>query len=247
MQTVSSIVGPAERSCIVGLKPTKDIVNSEGIIPVSRMQDTVGPLAKTVKDVAHILSIIAEPAFDYCQDLVRPHTGVLRIGVLRKPDDTVDKHRLEAFNDGLARLRSTDAIIIDPVAIPGLEEYESLSDAEKSVVLDTEFKIDLERFLSNLAANPRNIKSLGQLIEGIKHDPSERFPEWNLGMFRSWSGRTVHQSILPPTPRRGKDKCISHLRVALKGLWTRVAVTCSSLPQAHSQSRPSPPWGAHQP
>lgn len=186
-------MGPAERSCVVGLKPTRDIVNSRGIIPVSATQYTVGPLAKTVKDMAHILSIMAEPAFDYAKDLDRPHTMELRIGVLRKPDDTVDKHKLEAFNNGLSRLRSIGAIIVDPVAIPGLEEYENLSDAEKSVVLNTEFKVSLEEFLSNLAVIPGNIKTLGQLIEAIKHDPSERFPEWNVEIMER-ADRTSIQS-----------------------------------------------------
>lgn len=186
-------MGPAERSCVVGLKPTRDIVNSTGVIPVSVKQDTVGPLAKTVKDVAQILSITAEPAFDYAKDLDRPHIRDLRIGVLRKPDDTVDKHKLEAFNDGLARLRSTGAIVIDPVAIPGLDEYENLSHAEKSVVLDTEFKVSLEKFLSSLVVNPRNIKTLGQLIEAIKRNPAERFPEWNVEIMER-ADRTSVQS-----------------------------------------------------
>lgn len=179
----------------MGLKPTRDIVNSEEIIPVSAEQDTVGPMAKTAKDVAHILSVIAEPALDYAKDLDRPHLGDLRIGVLRKPDDTADKHKLEAFNDGLARLRSIGAIVIDPVAIPGLEEYENLSKSEQVVVLDTEFKVSLEEFLSNLAANPRNIKTLGQLIEAIKQDPAERFPEWNVGIMERADRASVHSPM----------------------------------------------------
>lgn len=178
-QTISSIVSPPERSCVVGLKPTRGLVNSELIIPVSYTQDTVGPLAKTVKDVAHILSIIAEPTFDYIKDLSCPLIMDLRIGVLRKPQHTFDKQKLEAFDDALARLRATGPTIIDPVGIPGLEEYDNLLNAEKSVVLDTEFKIGMEDFLSKLAVNPRNIRTLGQLIEAIKQEPSERFLEWN--------------------------------------------------------------------
>lgn len=137
-------------------------------------------MAKTVKDVAHILSIIAEPAFDYSRDLDHLHVEELRIWILRKPDDTVDEHKLAAFDDALAQLRSTGAVIIDPVAIPGLEEYESLSDAGKSIVLDTECKVGMKDFLSKFAVNPRSIKTLGPLTEAIKHDPSERFPEWNV-------------------------------------------------------------------
>lgn len=193
-QTISSIVSPAKRSCVVGLKPTRGLVNSEGIIPVSSTQDTVGPLAKTVKDVAHILSIIAEPTFDYVKDLADPLIMELRIGILRKPSDTFDKHKLEAFDDALARLRTTGATIIDPVAIPGLEEYEDLSDAEKSVVLDTEFKIGMEEFLSKLAVNPRNIRTLGQLIEAIKHEPSGRFPERNIEIMERADRTSIHSS-----------------------------------------------------
>lgn len=167
-------------------------MNSEGIIPVSPKHDTVGPLAKTVKDVAHILSLIAEPNFDYAKDLSCPLTMGLRIGVLRKPPDTFDKHKLEAFDHALARLRTTGATIIDPVAIPGLEEYDNLSNAEKSVVLDTEFKIGMEEFLSKLAVNPRNIRTLGQLIEAIKHEPSERFPEWNVEIMERADRTSVH-------------------------------------------------------
>lgn len=167
-------------------------MNSEGIIPVSPKHDTVGPLAKTVKDIAHVLSIIAEPTLDYVEDLGCPLTMDLRIGVLRKPDETFDEYKLEAFEDALARLRTTGATIIDPVAIPGLEEYGNLSDAEKSVVLDTEFKIGMEDFLSKLAVNPRNIRTLGQLTEAIKQEPSERFPEWNVEIMERADRTSVH-------------------------------------------------------
>lgn len=191
-QTISSIVSPAERSCVVGLKPSRGLVNSEGLIPVSPTQDTVGPLAKTVKDVAHILSLIAEPNFDYVKDLGCPLTMNLRIGVLRKPDETFDEYKLEAFDDALARLRATGATIIDPVAIPGLEEYDNLSNAEKSIVLDMEFKIGMEDFLSKLAVNPRNIRTLGQLTEAIKNEPSERFSEWNVEIMERADRTSVH-------------------------------------------------------
>lgn len=191
-QTISSIVSPAERSCVVGFKPTRGLVNSEGIIPVSPTQDTVGPLAKTVKDVAHILSIIAEPTFDYVKNLACPLTIGLRIGVLRKLDDMFDEYKTKAFKDALARLRTTGTTIIDPVAILGLEEYDNLSNAEKSVVLDTEFKIGMEEFLSKLAVTPKNIRALGQLIEAIKHEPSERFPEWNAEIMERADRTSVH-------------------------------------------------------
>lgn len=82
--------------------------------------------------------------------------------------------------------------IIDPVAIPGLEEYDNLPNAEKSVVLDTEFNIAMEEFLSKLAVNPRNIRTLGQLSETINHEPSERFPEWKVEIMERADRISVH-------------------------------------------------------
>jgi amidase len=42
------------------LKPTLGIVPGDGIIPISRRFDTAGPMAKSVKDIADILSVIVD-------------------------------------------------------------------------------------------------------------------------------------------------------------------------------------------
>jgi amidase len=43
---------------IVG-KPTIGLVSRSGIIPISHTQDTAGPMARTVKDAAILLGILA--------------------------------------------------------------------------------------------------------------------------------------------------------------------------------------------
>lgn len=53
-ETCYSIVSPAERSGIIGYKPTKDLISSEGMIYASKRNDTVGLLTRTVADAAQI-------------------------------------------------------------------------------------------------------------------------------------------------------------------------------------------------
>ena len=54
-ETAGSIIMPASRASIVGLKPTVGLTSRSGIIPVSHDHDTVGPMGRTVEDVALLL------------------------------------------------------------------------------------------------------------------------------------------------------------------------------------------------
>ena len=58
-ETDGSIVSPASVNGIVGLKPTVGLVSRRGIVPISHSQDTAGPLARSVRDAAVMLSIMA--------------------------------------------------------------------------------------------------------------------------------------------------------------------------------------------
>ena len=57
-ETDGSILNPASYNGIVGLKPTVGLVDGQGVIPISRSQDTVGPMARTVLDAARLLSVL---------------------------------------------------------------------------------------------------------------------------------------------------------------------------------------------
>jgi len=56
--TAGSIRIPASACGIVGLKPTRGLVSTHGVYPLSWTQDHVGPMTKTVKDAAGLLDII---------------------------------------------------------------------------------------------------------------------------------------------------------------------------------------------
>ncbi|SMR46523.1 unnamed protein product [Zymoseptoria tritici ST99CH_1A5] len=60
-ETDGSIINPAERNAIVGLKPTVGLTSRAGVIPESLNQDTVGVLAKSVRDAVYVLDAIYGP------------------------------------------------------------------------------------------------------------------------------------------------------------------------------------------
>jgi amidase len=60
-ETDGSITGPSAVENIVGLKPTLGLVSQDGIIPISHQQDTAGPMARSVTDVAILLGVVQSP------------------------------------------------------------------------------------------------------------------------------------------------------------------------------------------
>jgi amidase len=60
-ETDGSITGPSAVENIVGLKPTLGLVSQDGIIPIAHEQDTAGPMARSVTDVAILLGALQSP------------------------------------------------------------------------------------------------------------------------------------------------------------------------------------------
>ena len=55
-ETDGSVICPSGINGIVGIKPTLGLVSRSGIIPLAHSQDTAGPMARTVRDAAILLS-----------------------------------------------------------------------------------------------------------------------------------------------------------------------------------------------
>ncbi len=107
-ETGGSIMSPAMRNGVIGLKPTIGLVSRTGIIPISKTLDTAGPMANHVSDLAVLLSgmrsndakdevtMVKEDTYiDYTTFLNTHH--VKRIGVIDKSVYPIPKDRREAF------------------------------------------------------------------------------------------------------------------------------------------------------
>ncbi|KAI0426056.1 amidase signature domain-containing protein [Xylaria sp. FL1042] len=59
-ETDGSVMFPADRNAVVGIKPTVGLTSTLGIIPEAPSQDTVGTFGRSVEDATIILDIIAQ-------------------------------------------------------------------------------------------------------------------------------------------------------------------------------------------
>ena len=121
--TGGSIRLPAAACGVTGIKPTQSRVSRYGAMPLSFTHDNVGPLCRSARDCARILSIIAgldpmdptssaEPVPDYEAGLTGDLSG-LRIGVPQTYFlDGADAPVLAAMEQALAVLKGRGAIVI---------------------------------------------------------------------------------------------------------------------------------------
>jgi aspartyl-tRNA(Asn)/glutamyl-tRNA(Gln) amidotransferase subunit A len=77
--TGCSIRLPSAACGTVGLKPRWGGIPTDGVFPLVPMLDTVGPMARTVKDVALLWSVMAD------RPVPAPRLQGLRVGLLRHP------------------------------------------------------------------------------------------------------------------------------------------------------------------
>jgi amidase len=172
-ETDGSIVSPSSACGVVGIKPTLGLVSRSGIIPISRSQDTAGPIARTVTDAAILLGVIAgaDPADaateqsrgklqeDYTRFLSPDGLRGSRIGVARR-FFTGGSKAGAVLEAALRVMRERGATLIDPVDVPSLEK---LGDSEMQVLL-YEFKAGLNGYLA-ASAPAAPVKNLAEIIE----------------------------------------------------------------------------------
>ena len=188
-ETNGSIICPSAVAGLVGIKPTVGLVSRDGIIPISRSQDTAGPMARTVADAAALLAVIAghdpaDPAtardpspvagVDYLAALDDDALRGARIGVLR---DTMGFHPAvdAAMERSIAAMRAAGAELVD-ATIPTAGQW---GDAQYQVLL-YEFKAGVEDYL---AAGNAPIRTLAGLIDFNERNAALEMPHFGQEIF----------------------------------------------------------------
>ena len=165
-ETDGSIVSPASICGIVGLKPTLGLLSRAGIIPIAHSQDTAGPMARTVRDTAILLSAMAgvdpEDAAtedakgrilaDYAAALDAEGLRGARLGIVKNylnQHPGLDAVMAEAF----ATLKRKGAALIEVELPTGYEN-------DEQTVLLYEFKADLAAYFRKRGGGVRDLKDL---------------------------------------------------------------------------------------
>jgi len=174
-ETDGSITGPSAVENIVGLKPTLGLVSQDGIIPISHQQDTAGPMARSVTDLAILLGVLQSPVGDYTQFLKR---GALDGAVIGRDTRYFnysyfgsgipgDEQTVAFAQNALNVMESLGATVVD-VDTGDVFDY---TDDEFTALL-FEFKVQIADYLATLTHT--NMRTLADLIAfDIAHCPAE--------------------------------------------------------------------------
>ena len=190
-ETNGSISCPASVNGIVGIKPTVGLLSRSGIIPISKTQDTAGPMARTVKDAAILLGALTgsdekdtattssegNSFKDYTQFLDINGLQGKRIGIeksfmkVNEGVDTILKKALEL-------MKSKGASIVEVEIMKAISPL----DAVEEDILEYEFKDGLNIYLSRANAK---VKSLQELIAFDQQHEQLMMPFFKQEIFES--------------------------------------------------------------
>ncbi|RCI08710.1 hypothetical protein L249_4815 [Ophiocordyceps polyrhachis-furcata BCC 54312] len=199
--STGSVVMPSAANNVVGIKPSVGLTSRFLVVPYSKDYDTVGPMARTVKDAAHLLAAMAGPdPRDKATDAI-PDGGKVpdyvaacrsdglkgkRIGVplisdlekLNYINESDSQATREEFERALQVLRDAGAELVPDISAPGVAFFHSFEGF--GLMFQGVFATlgDVMRdYLSNLKVNPNNIKTLEDVRAFTLKEKREKFPQ----------------------------------------------------------------------
>ena len=146
--TGCSVRSPASVNGVVGLRPTHGLIGYDGVMPLNAEWDTVGPMARSVADVARVLDVIGgdRGRVNYAAGLDGVSLTGTRLGVLRRlamPGESAVEV-VALFERALADFKAASAVVVDPI------ETDVFSVAFDVADWEARFRHDFDEFLANI-------------------------------------------------------------------------------------------------
>ncbi|KAK0649978.1 amidase [Cercophora newfieldiana] len=200
-ETDGSILSPAQRNGVVGIKPSVGLTSRDLVIPISEHQDTIGPMASDVKSAAYVLQAVAgqDPNDNYTSAIPNSIPTLpdyvaacnpdalsgARIGVpsnvleLFLDFDNSRQVEVTSFLSALSTIRRAGAEVVENTNFTELAAWANSS--AETIVLRADFVTNLASYLSKLSFNPNNITSLADVSRFTKtvQPGPEEFPSRN--------------------------------------------------------------------
>jgi len=184
-QTGGSIQRPAAYCGVFGLKPTHGRVSNYGVFPVSWCLDHLGPLARTVSDVALVLQVMAghdpldpsssrAPVPDYLQALQHADQPP-RLGLLRQFYLEGATPELRAHTEAVAEQLGRAGAAVEAVKLPDsfravLSAHRTIMHVEAAAVHAELFRQHAELYRPKLRATIET----GMLIPAVSYVQAQR-------------------------------------------------------------------------
>ncbi|KAG1723138.1 amidase signature domain-containing protein [Suillus lakei] len=191
MEISGSIISPASRNSLAGIKPSVRLTSRYLIVPISQTQDTIGPLTRTMMDAAYIPSAIAgafvsdvstgkdshdnytsaipfETVPDYAAECNSKCLQSAKIGIPHNAItvSSTNGPKITAFNASIKIFKELGATIVDNADFPDLAWIQNFTGAVhlgpgRQCMI---LVADIANYFNEMTTNPNGINNLQQLI-----------------------------------------------------------------------------------
>ncbi|KAF1996384.1 glutamyl-tRNA amidotransferase subunit A [Amniculicola lignicola CBS 123094] len=217
-ETDGSVINPAERNAVVGIKPTVGSTSRAGVIPESAHQDTVGTFGKTLRDAAYAFDAIygiderdnytvaqtgRTPSGGYLQYLT--NKSALQNATFGIPWDSfwvyADADQQAILLSLISLIESYGATIINHTELPNYETIVSPTGwnwdygTTRGFANESEYTVVKVDFYNNIAAylselENTQIRGLEDIVAyNYANDGTEGGNPWPLGISAFYSGQ----------------------------------------------------------
>jgi Asp-tRNA(Asn)/Glu-tRNA(Gln) amidotransferase A subunit family amidase len=184
-ETLGSIVSPCTRCGATGLRPTFGRVSRAGAMALSWSMDKIGPIARSVNDLALVFaalhgadgvdSAVHDAPFDADLDRAVPDWKRLRIGY--DPASFDGPNDDKALNDAVLDTMRRQGVQLVPVALPDLPASDTLLllECEAAAAFDELTRTNQDEQLKRQTANAwPNIFRAARLIPAVEYIQANR-------------------------------------------------------------------------
>ncbi|KAI1425000.1 putative glutamyl-tRNA amidotransferase subunit A [Xylaria sp. FL1777] len=184
-ETDGSLICPAGRASLYTIKPTICLVPQEGIVPASSLFDSVGPMAKSVYDLAVLLDAISKPPSPFVSHLngswaelsvatLDPHVWKFPDTFI-KPEPEADKQIYPKITAAYDTIKAKAKRFVENVPLKTIDEFDYNGRNAELTILKADMKTQLNDFLQNYLEES-NVRSLEEIIEFNKLHADQELP-----------------------------------------------------------------------
>lgn len=178
--TVNSLRSPASANSLVSIRPTRGLITRSGVIPISYTQDVVGPIARTIADLATALTVMASVGYDpldndtarvppairgidYSADLYGGSLKGVRLGVLEGFYNRTAAPETTPVNDVMAAMEAR-LVAAGAILVPITESiYNATAISARLDVQQSEYRPALDAYLSSPSLSGDHPQSFNSL------------------------------------------------------------------------------------
>jgi len=192
-ETAGSLIVPASWNGVVGMYPSKGVVDGSQVIPLIKNNDSAGPIGRNVKDVATLLGVIDTKHVDYVAGLDPKalngvKAGFLKADVLARPanpfENTADNAAVaELIQESLT---GSGATVAD-IKLPSSQIADNI-DAILGILINGGVRHDMLPYLTAVGAP---VKSPEELVAYNQQDPKVRIPIGDAQLDATLADQTV--------------------------------------------------------